>query len=310
MSNNGELISVIITTHGRSSRLKDAIESVLKQTYNDIEIIVVDDNSDLPNERLKTERIVKKYGCIRLLENTRNLGGAESRNVGIRAAKGDLISFLDDDDQFLPEKLEKLYAIMKKHMRDKVGLVYCSCDAINENGVKLREYVENKEGRPFYSHMLKCVAATSLWLVPKSVLGEVGNFDDVPCKQDSTLILKILVAGYNVFGTTEKLVLYLEHNGDRISGCKESNARGICIYREKCRKQYYRLTKKEISDVESKFSSDLITIYLVNNDLRKAKNELTNIRRVAFFSKRHMKNIVKVLFRKRYLVSLSKKVNG
>ena len=302
MSKREELISVVITTHGRGDRLEYAVKSATAQTYDNIEVIVVDDNSDCLKERKKTEQVVKKYPGVKLVKNTKNLGGAMSRNAGIAIAKGKLISFLDDDDQYLPNRIEKLYKIFKEHGKDNVGLAYCSCVAIDEDDNVIDEYVNVANGRPFYQHMLGCVAGTSMWLAPKEVLNSVGNFDDVPSKQDSTVILKILDAGYKIYGTEEKLVLYLEHTGERISGAKLINAEGINIYREKCRKQYHKLTDNQIAKIECNFSNQLVNIYLVNGVLESAKLELKNIRKFAsFFSKIYFKNIIKIMFRKKYI---------
>lgn len=310
----GDLISVVISTHGRSDRIEKAIKSVLAQTYKNFEIIVVDDNSDCYEERQKTIEIIKKYPQVRLIKNSKNLGGGLTRNVGVKNTSGGLISFLDDDDQYVPDRLEKLYKLYRKHVGENVGLVYCSCSAINEKGKVVQEFIRKYDGKPFYEHMLNCIAGTSMWLVPKKALEDIGGFDDVPSKQDSTVILKMLVAGYSVFGTSEKLVLYFEHGGNGVSGTKPSNAEGIRLYREKCRKQYNRLTKREIANVECNFSKDLITNYVVNGELTLARFELKNIGKYKPFSKIYCKNAMKILFRKRYLGRLrtlrGKKENG
>ncbi len=301
-----ELISVVITTHGRSDRIENAIKSVMKQTYKNIEIIVVDDNSDDLEERKRTEKIAKQYKEVRLVENKTNLGGAESRNAGITKSRGSLISFLDDDDQYLPERIEKLYKIFLEHKKDNIGLAYCSCSVVNNNGRIIGEFVNVANGQPFYQQMMGCVAGTSMWLAPKKVLNSVGNFDDVPSKQDSTVILKMLIAGYNVFGTSEKLVLYYEHCGNGISGTKPSNAEGIRKYREKCREQYDRVTKTEIANIECNFSRHLITNYVVNNNAIGAKKELRNIWKYKPFSRIYFKNMIKIMCRRKYLDRLER----
>lgn len=296
-----DLISIVITTHGRGDRLGCAVRSAINQSYDNIEIIVVDDNGDCREEREKTEKIVKKYTNVSLIKNDRNLGGALSRNVGFRAAKGNWISFLDDDDQYLPGRVEKLYEILKSHEGEKIGLVYCSCDAIDENGNKITEYVRSLNGRPFYQHMLNCIAGTSMWLVSKQALEEIGGFDDMASDEDSAVILKMLIAGYEVLGTSDKLVLYLEHSGQRLSGTKISNAIGMMEYRERCRKQYFRLTKKQIARVECNFSDRLITIYLLNNKLNEAKREFANLIKYGPFSRVCHKNAMKILFWRKYV---------
>ena len=112
---NEELISVIIPTYKRIDTLERALDSVFNQTYTNIELIVVDDNAKFPETREKVEKIIEKYnGKIKLIKNKDNLGGGLSRNEGIKVASGKYIAFLDDDDEYYPEKLEKQYSLLKE----------------------------------------------------------------------------------------------------------------------------------------------------------------------------------------------------
>ena len=124
-----ELVSSIIPTYKRTDTLKRAIDSVLNQTYSNIEIIVVDDNVNFPEVRKKVVEIIESYNKnnISLVKNIRNLGGGLSRNEGIKIAKGEYIGFLDDDDEFFNTKIEKQYNLIKEKEKEgrKVGLIYC-----------------------------------------------------------------------------------------------------------------------------------------------------------------------------------------
>ena len=94
-------VSVIITTYKRADMLSRAINSVLNQTYKNIEVIVVDDNGNGSEYRLKTEIIMNKYSQIdnlKYIKHKENKNGSAARNTGIREATGDIICFLDDDD--------------------------------------------------------------------------------------------------------------------------------------------------------------------------------------------------------------------
>lgn len=113
-------ISVIITTYKGSSHLERAIDSVLNQTFSDFEIIIVDDNDPSSEERKKTERVVKDYlngvkgNTIFYIQHKKNKNGAAARNTGIQKARGKYIAFLDDDDFYMPERLEKCYAKLEE----------------------------------------------------------------------------------------------------------------------------------------------------------------------------------------------------
>ena len=301
-----ELISIVITTYNRSNKVEDAIKSAINQTYKNTEIIVVDDNSNNLDERKKTETIVKKYKNIKLVQNKRNLGGALSRNEGIKESRGNLISFLDDDDIYLPNRLEEMYRVYTKHVDEKVGLVYCSCNCINDNKEIIGCYESNYNGLPLYNQMLGCIAGTSMWLAPKSTLIDVGMFEDTPCKQDSILLLKIIANDYNVYSVNKRLVLYYEHdNSNGISGVKPSNIIGLKKYREWCRNYYNKLdNKREIDDVECNFSRLLISLLVINNRSKEAKTELKNIFLRRPFSKEVIKGFFKIYFSKIYFKKL------
>ncbi len=285
-----DLITIIITTYKRSNLIENAIKSIINQTYKNIEIIVVDDNADNVDERRKTESIVKKYNNIIYIKNKKNLGGALARNEGIKRAKGKFIAFLDDDDEYTNDKIEKQYKLYKQHEKENIGLVFC-----NEKSV---DYNQNL----IYQQMLGCIAPTSFWLVPKKVFEEINYFEDSPSKQDSIVVLKILLQGYNVIKVPEKLVIFNSHNSESgISGTKLSNIRGILVYRDWCRNNYDRLdSKKQIDDVECNFSKQLISLYLINNMKKKAYIEYKNILIRKPFSKISYLSFLKLLFTKIY----------
>ncbi len=301
-----ELISVVITTYRRSDMLEKAINSVYKQTYKNLEVIVVDDNCKYPEERKKTEEIIKKYNDIIYIKNKSNLGGALSRNEGIKKAKGELISFLDDDDEYLPERIEKMYRVYKKRKEDNIGLVYCKCFDVVDGKIT-KSFGKDATNNPLYHNMINCIAATSQLLVPKKVLEDVDMFSDAVCKQDSILIHKILVKKYRILFVDEELVLYNEHSGTRISGTSKKNIDGLDNYRNICRKDYNLLSsKKEIKDVEYSFSRQLVTYYCLNKEKKNAIKELKNMLKIKPFSKKTILSIIKIIFTKRYFKYIEK----
>ena len=107
-----DLVSIIMPSYNTAKYIKDSIESVLSQTYTNWELIIVDDCSTD-----NTDEVVGKFsdGRIRYFKNEKNSGAAVSRNKALREAKGRWIAFLDSDDLWLPEKLEKQIAFMKQN---------------------------------------------------------------------------------------------------------------------------------------------------------------------------------------------------
>ena len=108
-----ELISVIMPSYNTASYIAETVQSVLAQTYQNWELIIVDDCSTDD-----TDEVIKPFladGRIRYFKNEKNSGAAVSRNRALREAKGKWIAFLDSDDLWLPEKLEKQIAFMKEN---------------------------------------------------------------------------------------------------------------------------------------------------------------------------------------------------
>ncbi len=301
---NNELISVIIPTYKRTETLKRAIESVKKQTYKNIEIVVVDDNSNFPEERKKVEEIMNCYNNIKLIKNDKNLGGGLSRNEGIKASNGKYIAFLDDDDEFNKRKIEEQYNLLKdKEKQDeKVGLIYCYSKYIYTKTTKQIE--KDYEGIPLKEHMVECIAATSWWLCPKKVLEDIGGFSNITSHQDATLILNLLSKGYSVYRVPQVLLKYYVHNGEGITKINKKWIMDDIEYRERCRKQYKKLSKNDIQEVEYSFSRRIANMAIIIGDLEMADKEIKVMLRNNFFNKDTLKMILKRVFRKKYLSKL------
>lgn len=120
-----KLVSVVIPTYGRAEHLKQAIESVLNQSYSKTEIIVVDDNPPQSSVRDKVQSIIKGYQTLErvfYIPLEKNSGGSVARNTGIEFAHGEYIAFLDDDDFFLPDYLK--YMVAEIEGKEPVDVVY------------------------------------------------------------------------------------------------------------------------------------------------------------------------------------------
>lgn len=127
------LVSVVIPTYNNAQFVCDAIDSVLAQTYKNYEILLIDDGS-----KDNTGRVIEKYDGkqIRYIYQE-NKGLAGARNTGIKASRGELIAFLDADDMWLPEKLERQAGLMNAF--PNVGLVGCGYYGVDESGERVKE---------------------------------------------------------------------------------------------------------------------------------------------------------------------------
>src|SRR2546426_7313542 len=118
------LVSVIVIFLNEEKFLQEAIESVLDQTYDHWELLLVDDGSTDASTDIAQQYVAQEAGRVRYLEHEghQNRGPSASRNVGIRKAKGEFVAFLDADDAWLPLKLERQIAIMSSH--PEAAMVY------------------------------------------------------------------------------------------------------------------------------------------------------------------------------------------
>ena len=120
------LVSIIIPTYKRSKYIERTIESVLKQSYKNIELIIVDDNDPKTCYREETEKIMenyKKYKNIKYIKHVKNMNGCAARNTGLKQANGKYICFLDDDDIIYQNKIKEQVEFLEKN--SQYGAVYC-----------------------------------------------------------------------------------------------------------------------------------------------------------------------------------------
>lgn len=246
------LVSVIVPTYARPTLLQNALKSVNAQTYSLLEIVVVDDNGRGTPLQLETQRTADSMSfregiVLSYVVREKNGGGAMARNSGIEAARGAYVAFLDDDDEWMPEKLEKQVAAMEGH--EEVGLSYAHCKAELGDGSEVF-YRRTVNGNALFEQAIcGCIAATSQWVARREALLRVGSFSDSPSKQDSILLYKLLLAGYEVRCVPEVLSIYDQHSQGRISTSGKTLI-GERNYSELIRSTYDRFTKGQRRQIE------------------------------------------------------------
>ena len=188
-ANNGLLkVSVIIPVFNRPQSVRRAIESVLAQTCQDFEIIVVDDAS---TDATATVVAAFTDPRIRLIRHERNRGGSAARNTGIQASSAPYVAFLDSDDEWLPNKLERQLAVFEA-ATDQVGLVYTGAERVWEDGVVSRDVPRRHPDLTRTLLLTNVIGETSVGMVRRRVLDETGGFDEsLPSCQDVDLWLRI-----------------------------------------------------------------------------------------------------------------------
>ena len=183
-------VSVIIPTYNRAELLKRAIQSVLHQTYQDFDIVVIDDAStdDIRGmvESFNDDR-------IHYIRHGSNRGPSASRNTGIRATKAKYIAFIDSDDEWLPEKLEKQLAIFET-ASERVGVVYTAFWRIAEQGQTYFPWLNmSQRGGDIHDALMnENFITTSVVVIRRDCFEKTGMFDEgFPMWEDWELWIRV-----------------------------------------------------------------------------------------------------------------------
>ena len=305
-----KVVSIIIPTYKRTATLKRAIDSAVSQTYKNIEIIVVDDNFEFPEIRKSNKALIESYKNTKILfvENKTNLGGGLSRNEGIKKASGDFVAFLDDDDEFFPQKIEKQMRLYMELNNDNIAMIYCYAEMVNTDG---STYISKRkiEGNNIREHVSNCIAATSWWFCPKDKLLNVGGFEDISSRQDASLLLKLLLKGYEFYFVPEVLLKYYWHDSN--SGISKTNLKSVEAekkYREIFLNNCGKINKKEKNEILFIFSFRIAHLYVLLKKPQLAYKELIKMIKLKILSIKNIRIIFGIVFNNFYCY-LSKKRN-
>lgn len=233
---NKQMISVIIPTYKNRGGLTKSIDSVLSQDCDmDFEVIVVDDNSPEFPERKLTEKLMHNYDSderVKYIKHLHNKNGAAARNTGIKASKGDYIAFLDDDDIFLPGKLQKQKDYLDRH--SEYAATYC---------------LARRRGKPVaccpYKGMLakellmmKTAMFTPTLMFRREALEDIHGFDESFRRhQDYEMLLRFFRQGYQMGCVDEVLTEIGINEGENVLGADKML---------QMKKNFLRIFEKEI----------------------------------------------------------------
>jgi len=230
MSTDKPTISVIIPTYNRRDSLERAVKSVLYQTHTDFELIIVDDSS---TDETRTYVKTIDDDRVQLLVHEENQGGGAARNTGISEAKGELIAFLDSDDIWTKNKLERSYKEFQKS--PKADIIYSTYFRKHSFQSRLKVSSRNWKSGILQEELAKGwhPAPTSFLMFRTSALVRVGGFDeDLPSYQDNDILLRLGKFAY--FDYVESpLGVKFENESDQISTDIDSVSSGIDSLEEK-----------------------------------------------------------------------------
>ncbi|WP_234818537.1 glycosyltransferase family 2 protein [Sinorhizobium fredii] len=237
-------VSVVIPTYNRTSPLRRALNSIAQQTVQPSEVIIIDDCSEATViEEVKT--IVSSFSellKIKLMVNERNSGANYSRNTGVFAANGRYIAFLDSDDLWLPEKLERQIGAMEKAKIASTKPIFSATGRYRVDG--RGELI----ARQFGGHVLTSqkirrsnfIGTLSSVIVETAIARQIHGFNEaLPASQDWDFFIRL--SDYVQYvGVAQPLCAYADHDNDRISLNYRKKLQGhIAIYKNHIRHSRY-----------------------------------------------------------------------
>lgn len=246
-------VSVIVATYRRQETLQRALGSLGDQTYPDMEIIVVDDNDEPEWNRL-TESVVRRYPNVRYIQNHPNMGSAKTRNIGIEAVRGEYITFLDDDDEYLPRKVERQAGFMRKN-----GLDYCltNLDLYYENGIlcehRRRDYIEKTDADSLLAyHLMHHMTGTDVMMFRRDYLMKIGMFDPINVGDEFYLMQKAILGGGR-FGWLDGCdVRAYVHTGEGGLSSGDGKIKGeMALYEDK-KRFFDRLSRDQVRYIKTR----------------------------------------------------------
>lgn len=208
-------VSVVIPAYNRAHLLGRAINSVMSQTLDDWELLVVDDGSTD-----NTEEVVSAFQDprVKYLRHVSNRGATAARNTGIKAAVGEFVGFLDSDDEWLPQKLEAQVAIFQENpgKYPNLGVVLTGTKAIDGRTGQIREGTPRFHGNVYHVPFRESLNGNCTLLVRRDCFDEVGYFDEgLPASQLWDMVVR-LARKYEFDAVPDKLVVTHRNHGDHV----------------------------------------------------------------------------------------------
>lgn len=223
---NNPLVSCVIPSYKRNDTVARAINSVLMQTYDNIEIIIVDDNNSGDEYSIQLKSLVDSFKNpkVKLLTQPCHINGAAARNYGINHAKGEFIAFLDDDDEWRPTKIEKQILFITVHP-EYAGV--STLLSVVSNGKSLYDSQKyDTENLQFNVFLRKVGIQTSTFLARKSALIKMGAFDENLIRQQDLQLFVEFLEYFKIGLVPEVLTI---HNADSV--INRPNAENLVKYK-------------------------------------------------------------------------------
>ena len=214
------LVSIITPSFNSSKFITECIESVLNQTYKNWEMFIVDDCSDDNSKEIISTYSIKDKR-IKPVFLEKNVGAAEARNVAIRQSKGKYVAFLDSDDLWNPEKLDKQLSFMKEN---KIAFSFSTYQFMSEDGKELTNIIIAPEKMTYNSYLKNTIIGCLTVIIDREKTGKF-EMPNIRSSHDMALWLLIMKRGFSAYGLDENLSKYRvvssSNTSNKIKAAKE-----------------------------------------------------------------------------------------
>ena len=220
------VVSIILPYYKKINYIKKTINSILNQSFKDFEIILIYDDENLQDLYI-IEKDYKKNPKIKIIKNSRNMGAGISRNIGIKHAKGKIIAFIDSDDLWLPDKLDKQTKFMQENNFD---FTFCNYEKIISEKKKIK--VKSPKPSLGYIDLLKSneIGLSTVQLSKTIILDEL--FPPLKTKEDYVAWLKITKNNIYAHNFPYNLVKWNKTNGSLSSDYFQKISDGLKVFRK------------------------------------------------------------------------------
>lgn len=265
-------VSIVVATYRREESLVVALNSLSNQTYDNYEIVLVDDNDEkMWNDKVK--RIVDNFKKeninvdINFIINHPNQGSAKARNIGIEAAKGDYITFLDDDDLYLPFKIENQLENMLTQDADySITDLYLYNEDNKLVDKRIRSYIKKYDKNSLLEyHLINHMTGTDTLMFKKEYLLKMGMFDNIDIGDEFYLMLKAIDENGKLCYVPRCDVKAFVHKGENGLSSGKNKIDGENQLFEFKKKYFSSLSKKCIRYIKMRHHAVLSISYLKIN---------------------------------------------
>jgi teichuronic acid biosynthesis glycosyltransferase TuaG len=221
------LVSIITPSYNSSKYIVECIESVLSQTYENWEMFIVDDCST-DNSKEIISAYSTKDKRIKPFFLKQNVGAAEARNVAIRQSKGRYVAFLDSDDLWNPEKLDKQLSFMKENV---LAFSFSTYQFMSEDGKELLNIISAPKMMTYHSYLKNTIIGCLTVIIDREKTGEF-EMPNIRSSHDMALWLLIMKRGFSAYGLEQNLAKYRVVSSSNTSNKVKASKEVWNVYRK------------------------------------------------------------------------------